>query len=141
MTIGLSDFFKDYQLTVPVFNTSHIHVLQDTKEQKLLDIRSQQDNQTMADSITEMIRQFTAKPDTSLHLSIAGGRKTMGFYAGYALSLYGREQDRLSHVLVDADYESHPQFYYPTHTHIPFMPAIKRINHLIRNKLKLYSQI
>ncbi len=38
----------------------------------------------------------------------------MGFYAGYALSLYGRAQDRLSHVLVSADYESHPQFYYPT---------------------------
>ena len=38
----------------------------------------------------------------------------MGFYAGYALSLYGRPQDRLSHVLVSAEYESHPQFYYPT---------------------------
>jgi len=49
-----------------------------------------------------------------LHVSIAGGRKTMGFYAGYALSLYGREQDQLSHVLVSSHYESHPQFYYPT---------------------------
>lgn len=38
----------------------------------------------------------------------------MGFYAGYALSLYGRANDRLSHVLVSSDYESHPQFYYPT---------------------------
>jgi hypothetical protein len=38
----------------------------------------------------------------------------MGFYAGYALSLYGRNQDRLSHVLVAAEYESHRQFYYPT---------------------------
>jgi CRISPR-associated protein (TIGR02584 family) len=34
-------------------------------------------------------------------MSIAGGRKTMGFYAGYALSLYGRAQDRMSHVLVE----------------------------------------
>lgn len=38
----------------------------------------------------------------------------MGFYAGYALSLYGRPRDRLSHVLVTPRYESHPDFYYPT---------------------------
>jgi hypothetical protein len=38
----------------------------------------------------------------------------MGFYAGYALSLYGRPQDRLSHVLVSPPFESHPEFFYPT---------------------------
>ena len=49
----------------------------------------------------------------------------MGFYLGYALSLYGREQDRLSHVLVSEPYERIPQFFYPTpgsvqiHTHDP----------------------
>ena len=107
-------FFNDYQLPIPVFNTAHIKVLHDPQEQPLHDIRSQQDNHAMADGITEMIREFTADPNSQLHVSIAGGRKTMGFYAGYALSLYGREQDRLSHVLISADYESHPQFYYPT---------------------------
>ncbi|MFN4149168.1 MAG: CRISPR-associated ring nuclease Csm6, partial [Rhodocyclaceae bacterium] len=45
--------------------------------------------------------------------SIAGGRKTMGFYLGYAFSLYARPQDRLSHVLVSAPFESHPEFFYP----------------------------
>jgi len=107
-------FFNDYHLPIPAFNTTHIKVLHDPQEQPLHDIRSQQDNHAMADGITEMIRQFTADPDSQLHVSIAGGRKTMGFYAGYALSLYGRQQDCLSHVLVSADYESHPQFYYPT---------------------------
>ena len=37
----------------------------------------------------------------------------MGFYLGYALSLYGRAQDRLSHVLVSPPYESHAEFFYP----------------------------
>lgn len=60
------------------------------------------------------MRILTADPQAALHVSIAGGRKTMGFYLGYALSLYGRPQDRLSHVLVSAPYESHPQFFYPT---------------------------
>ena len=60
------------------------------------------------------MRELTQDDGSALHVSIAGGRKTMGFYLGYALSLYGRAQDRLSHVLVSAPYESHPQFFYPT---------------------------
>ena len=38
----------------------------------------------------------------------------MGYYLGYALSLYGRAQDRLSHVLVTERYENLPDFFYPT---------------------------
>lgn len=110
----LSRFYKDYQLPAPDFTEHNIHVLGHANGLPLSDIRTQADNQAMADSITEWIRTLTAAPETALHVSIAGGRKTMGFYAGYALSLYGRQQDRLSHVLVSADYESHPQFYYPT---------------------------
>lgn len=38
----------------------------------------------------------------------------MGFYLGYAMSLYGRPQDRLSHVLVSEPYETQKDFFYPT---------------------------
>lgn len=110
----LARFYTDHQLQPAEFSKQHIHVLEQANNQPLDDIRSQADNQAMADGITEWIRTLTADHTNSLHVSIAGGRKTMGFYAGYALSLYGRNQDRLSHVLVTADYESHPQFYYPT---------------------------
>ena len=110
----LAKFYRDYQLAPPDFTEQSIHVLPQADGSPLNDIRSQADNQAMADGITEWIRRLTASPDSSLHVSIAGGRKTMGFYAGYALSLYGRSQDKLSHVLVSADYEAHQQFYYPT---------------------------
>ncbi len=110
----LARLFKDYALPPPQFTVEQIHVLQHSNGAALTDIRTQADNQAMADCITEWIRTLTADPETALHVSIAGGRKTMGFYAGYALSLYGRPQDRLSHVLVSSEYESHPQFYYPT---------------------------
>jgi CRISPR-associated protein (TIGR02584 family) len=110
----LARFYTDYQLPKPDFSERYIHILQQANGEPLADIRTQADNQAMADSITEWIRTLTADTETALHVSIAGGRKTMGFYAGYALSLYGRPQDRLSHVLISADYESHPQFYYPT---------------------------
>jgi hypothetical protein len=36
----------------------------------------------------------------------------MGFFLGYALSLYGRPQDRLSHVLISEGFENHRDFFY-----------------------------
>ena len=80
----------------------------------LYDIRSASDNDAAADSITNLVRELTAARETALHVSLAGGRKTMGFYLGYAMSLYGRPQDRLSHVLVSSPFESDPQFFYPS---------------------------
>ena len=77
------------------------------------DIRTDEDNRACADSITSLVRELTADPAAALHVSIAGGRKTMGFYLGYALSLYGRPQDRLTHVLVAEPFEGDHQFYYP----------------------------
>jgi CRISPR-associated protein (TIGR02584 family) len=79
----------------------------------LADIQSPDDNRAAADAIVERIRLLTADPETALHVSIAGGRKTMGFLAGHALSLFGRPQDRLSHVLVAESFVTHPEFFYP----------------------------
>lgn len=104
----------DYNLPAIDFDEDQIHTLTDGSGRPLDDIRNQQDNIAAADQITEQVRQFTADPDTCLHVSIAGGRKTLGFYLGYALSLYGRPQDRLSHVLVSEPYESSWEFFYPT---------------------------
>ena len=104
----------DYGLPEIHFDTDGIEVIRDAAGASLADIRSQADNDATADALTEAVRALTADSDCALHVSIAGGRKTMGFYLGYALSLFGRAQDRLSHVLVDEGYEGHPQFYYPS---------------------------
>jgi CRISPR-associated protein (TIGR02584 family) len=105
---------RDYALPPIAFNASHIQVLRDAVGQPLGDIRTPDDNQRAADAITETVRNLTADPQAALHVSIAGGRKTMGYYLGYALSLFGRPQDHLSHVLVSEPFESSPEFYYPT---------------------------
>ncbi len=104
----------DYELPAIAFGAQNIHVLENCAGQPLCDIRSLEDNTRAADIITGVVRELTRDSDCALHVSIAGGRKTMGFYLGYALSLYGRGQDRLSHVLVSAPYESNPEFYYPS---------------------------
>lgn len=105
---------QDYHLAGITFTRKHIHIMRDANERGMDDIRTIEDNRAAADFITARVREFSADPDCALHVSIAGGRKTMGFYLGYALSLYGRPQDRLSHVLVSEPFENSFDFFYPT---------------------------
>ena len=105
---------QDYSLPKIEFDASAIHVLADADGRPMDDIRTQADNRAAADGITKLVREWTSDPHSALHVSIAGGRKTMGFFLGYALSLYGRAQDKLSHVLVSEPFESSFAFYYPT---------------------------
>ncbi|RMG56422.1 MAG: TIGR02584 family CRISPR-associated protein [Acidobacteria bacterium] len=78
------------------------------------DIRTVADNQALARQLLGFIKQLTSDPRTALHCSLAGGRKTMSAYMALALTLYGRRQDSLSHVLVPEEYESNPNFFFPT---------------------------
>jgi CRISPR-associated protein (TIGR02584 family) len=104
----------DYRLPPMRFGPNSLHELRNGDGQPLSDIRDGADNTNAADMVTEWIRRLTADEADQVHVSLAGGRKTLGFFAGYALSLFGRPQDRLTHVLVSAPYESHPGFFYPT---------------------------
>lgn len=105
---------RDYGLSGIQFSEDNIHVVVGRSGKLLGDIRTAEDNQFAADFITEQVRRLTSDPESSLHVSLAGGRKTMGFYTGYALSLFGRGQDRLSHVLAPEDFEFANGFFYPT---------------------------
>jgi CRISPR-associated protein (TIGR02584 family) len=107
---------SDYQLPPIQFSEDQIHVLKDATGTALADIRTEEDNVLLADMIISTMQGFIAKygDDCAIHVSIAGGRKTMGFYVGYALSLLGRAQDKLSHVLVSEHFEGHDEFFYPT---------------------------
>lgn len=107
-------FCRDYGLEGMIrFEANQIHVLSGHDGQPLEDIRSEADNVAAADTITELVHGLSADPDAALHGSLAGGRKTMGFYLAFALSLFGRPQDRLTHVLVSQPFEADPQFYFP----------------------------
>ena len=79
----------------------------------LSDIRDLDDSALVADAIASKVWELTNDENTEIHASIAGGRKSMGFLLGYSMSLYGRPQDRLSHVLVNEGFEGSPDFYFP----------------------------
>lgn len=115
--LGEHGFFRrlceEYELPFIRFDEESVRVIEDQSGKALADIRTPAENDRAADQIVRFIHDLCADAATELHVSIAGGRKSMGFYIGYALSLFGRSQDRLSHVLVEEAFEQNPEFYYP----------------------------
>jgi hypothetical protein len=80
----------------------------------LADVNSEQDAAIMGDVILQLMAGFVRDDDTEVHLSLAGGRKTMSAHALLALTLVGRRRDEASHVLVSpVDFEDHRDFWHP----------------------------
>lgn len=79
----------------------------------LPDIVTPEENDIAASFILEEVRRVVENPETRLVASIAGGRKTMGALLHAAVTLIGRETDRITHVLVSPPYETLPGFYFP----------------------------
>lgn len=82
------------------FSPRDLIVLRDAAGAVLPDVRSLADNTAIADQIVAHVAELTAGGAPPLHASLAGGRKTMGYLLAAAMMLYGRREDRLSHVLV-----------------------------------------
>lgn len=82
------------------------------------DITSKAHNFALADYLLEVIHGFTnpATAHTRIITSIAGGRKSMGALLYACMTLLGRPQDRVTHVLLSAPFDSMdvwPKFYFP----------------------------
>ena len=145
---ALQALCRDYGLPAYPPDAVRIHVISSGGE-VLNDIKTDTDNTVAADFITAKVRELTADLNTSLHVSIAGGRKTMTYYLGYAMSVFGRVQDRMSHVLVDES--ALPRdFAYPTPgesidvmlANVPFIRLRGGLtNELLNNKEISYSEI
>lgn len=108
----LSAFSKEFGLSEIPLSKESIHIIRGENGECLEDIRETSHNEKVGDFIVNFIREKTSDPGIRLHCSLAGGRKTMSFYLGSALQLFGRPWDKLYHVLVTPEFESHPDFYY-----------------------------
>lgn len=108
----LKQFLLEYNLPSVELKPSSIIVIKDKNNNEIDDIRDSSQSEAAADTIISLIKELTKDRSTRLHCSLAGGRKTMSFYLGSAMELFGRPQDRLYHVLVSAEFESNPEFFY-----------------------------
>ena len=119
----LERFCKDYSVPVLTLADKNIHVIENSAGKPVEDIRTIEDNDSAADYIVALIRELCADEACSLHVSIAGGRKNMGLLIGTAMSFFGRDQDRISHVLAKESFEA-GSLPYPPREEFSADPAI-----------------
>ncbi|MCX7834062.1 MAG: CRISPR-associated ring nuclease Csm6 [Ignavibacteria bacterium] len=93
-----------YKLKPPVFTSSNIKVANE-QSIELYDIRDDKHNILFPNKVCEIIKEKTNDKNSVLHCSISGGRKTMSVDLAFALSLFGRMEDKLYHVLIDESLE------------------------------------
>lgn len=79
------------------------------------DITQKGEDTLCAELCYRLVERLTREEDAfQLIGSIAGGRKTMSAHLMTAFSMYGRRNDRLTHVLLDdSDLENRDSFFYP----------------------------
>ncbi|WP_432464442.1 MULTISPECIES: CRISPR-associated ring nuclease Csm6 [unclassified Agarivorans] len=118
----LSQLVTDYSLKPIELLDKDILLIEDQYEQVIDDAQTSQQLTSVADYLLELVRGLTEDEQPTLCVSLAGGRKTMTFYLGYAVSLFARQQDSLCHVFVDSEYES-SEFFYPTPYSNPIFTA------------------
>src|SRR5262249_27495845 len=108
------NFCRDYQITPTAikFDETSITLLRTPDGRSLADIRTPEENEYAGDQICKIVCELGKDPNVRLHASAAGGRKTMSIYLTAAMQLFGRAQDTLSHVLVNEEFETHPDFFY-----------------------------
>ena len=105
---------EEYGIKSIDFSEENLLVIKDKNGKELRDILSREDNDSAANFIINSIRNIIREnPDSILHCSIAGGRKTMSSYMALALTLLGRKDDKLYHVLAPNELERNRDFYYP----------------------------
>jgi CRISPR-associated protein (TIGR02584 family) len=92
------------------------------RNRPLADIVSKEENAAAADFIMETVRGLAMDDGVRLVASIAGGRKTMSALLFSVMSLLGKEDDLITHILINDPFESRgltPRFYFP-----PALPVI-----------------
>ena len=108
-------FCRDYGIDPETidFQPRHVIVVKGEHDMELDDIASDEENEAFLKSCMETAFELTGDPARALYFSVAGGRKTMGSCLTVAAQCYGRPQDRIYHVLVNPEFESNRDFFYP----------------------------
>ena len=101
----LSEFCREFGL--PDLNDRlHVSLPEADDREDVDDARDIETNVGYANCVTRLLRELTDDPENRVLACLAGGRKAMSFYMGYAMSLLGRPDDDLCHVLVSPAFEN-----------------------------------
>lgn len=107
----LTAFCREFDL--PDLNDRlHVSLPKAANPEDADDARDIETNVGYANCVTRLLRELTDDPENRVLACLAGGRKAMSFYMGYAMSLLGRPDDDLCHVLVSPAFENSGDFWW-----------------------------
>jgi CRISPR-associated protein (TIGR02584 family) len=108
-----------YDLDSPAEAVFEVFTLEDGTQ--IEDVRLRPEINATENKIFDVVRTLTNNENCAIHASLAGGRKTMSAHLQSAMQIYGRRQDRLSHVLVNPVFEGPVRnAYFPTKPPTPY---------------------
>ena len=107
----LAEFCREFGL--PDLNDRlHVSLPEAANTEDADDARDVETNVGYANCVTRLLRELTDDPANRIRACLAGGRKAMSFYMGYAMSLLGKSDDDLCHVLVSPAFENSEEFWW-----------------------------
>ena len=107
----LAEFCREFGL--PDLNDRlHVSLPEAANPEDADDARDVETNVGYANCVTRLLRELTSDPANHILACLAGGRKAMSFYMGYAMSLLGNPDDDLCHVLVSPAFENSKEFWW-----------------------------
>lgn len=108
-------FCTEYNIDASTINFSYQNIIvpHNLDNREMEDIRDEDDSRIFLQHCLEKTFTVTENSEDTVFFSIAAGRKTMGASLTLAAQYYGREQDKIYHVLVKEEFEYSRDFYYP----------------------------
>jgi len=102
----VTELCKTYKIRTPRFTNSNKHIIVAEEESLVLhDIRNDKENRLFPNKLAEVFKKITSINDTAIYAVLSGGRKSMSAHLALSLSLFGRNRDKLYHILTDEKYE------------------------------------
>ena len=112
----VSELYRQYKQKEPEFFFEAVKDPDGTNGcHYIADVRTERENILYANHITRCVRTYCEESETILHMSLAGGRKSMSSYDHSAMMFFGRVEDEMSHVLVQPQLleRAGEQFWWP----------------------------
>lgn len=106
LSLEIDRMCNKYKFKRPKFDSTGEHVKVATELSiELNDIRDDHHNKLFPNTVCRFLNELSKDNDNIVHCLISGGRKSMSVDLAFGLSLFGRENDRLWHVLTHVDQE------------------------------------
>lgn len=102
----IKNLAKLYKIKPPIFDESNNNIIVANEESlDLFDIRNDKQNKLFPNKLAKLLKEKTEDNKSVLHCVLSGGRKSMTAHFALVLSLFGREHDKLYHVLTKEKFE------------------------------------